>query len=98
VKLLNRDELEPNWNPNLDERLTVWEMTHYLIKALESDGEMGAASLMTALGDRSWAAKELAFRLYGICNDNKWAKIAIGYNSLASQWSEIQRLSSEALI
>src|SRR5262249_8901491 len=31
VKLLGRAELDPNWDPALDRRLTVWEVTQHLV-------------------------------------------------------------------
>ena len=34
VRLLEPAELNPDWDPGADRRLTVWEMTHHLIRAL----------------------------------------------------------------
>ena len=45
VRLLKREELNPNWNPKTDTRLTMWEVTQYLIHRLETGGEMAAAGV-----------------------------------------------------
>jgi len=44
VRLLRRDELLEGWDPKTDERLTDWEIVQYLIRALETEGETGAAA------------------------------------------------------
>ena len=41
VRLLHASELNPDWDPATDQRPTVWEMTHHLIRLLESGGEPG---------------------------------------------------------
>lgn len=47
VRLLRREELQGDWNPATDKRLTVWEATQHLIHALLADqGESGAARLL----------------------------------------------------
>jgi len=39
VRLLRRDELPADWNPETDRRLAVWELTQHLIRRLEVGGE-----------------------------------------------------------
>ena len=39
VRLLKKEELPPDWDPAADTRLTIWESTHYLIRALDQ-GEL----------------------------------------------------------
>jgi putative DNA methylase len=36
-------------------------------------------------------ARDLAYRLYSICDRKGWAEEAFGYNSLVASWPEIQR-------
>ena len=36
VRLLKQAELDPQWDPATDQRLTVWEATHHLIRSLDS--------------------------------------------------------------
>ena len=50
VRLLHASELNPDWDPATDHRPTVWEMTHHLIRLLESDGEPAAGDLAARLG------------------------------------------------
>jgi putative DNA methylase len=76
-------------------RLTVWEVVQYLIRALETEGETGAARLLARMGERGEAARDLAYRLYGICERKKWAMEALSYNALVVAWPEITRLVSQ---
>ena len=94
VRLLGRSELQEDWDPATDRRFTIWEATQYLIRALEQQGEMGAATLLRRLGSNGEVARDLAYRLYHICERKGWAQDAIGCNSLVVAWPEIQRLAS----
>ncbi|HQU45725.1 MAG TPA: hypothetical protein PK867_23125 [Pirellulales bacterium] len=67
VKLVGRDGLPDDWDPAADGRLTVWETTQHLIRALETQGESGAAALLARLGGIGETARELAYRLYTLC-------------------------------
>lgn len=95
VQLIPRDVLPPDWNPAKDSRIPVWEATQHLIRALDQDGETGAARLMSQLGNLGEVARDLAYRLYSICDRKGWTQEAIAYNSLVISWSEISRLALE---
>ncbi len=95
VRLLKRDELKSDWNPNSDSRMPDWEVAQYLIHELDQNGETGAAELLAKLGDRGEAARDLAYRLYSLCDRKGWAQEGIAYNSLVISWPEITRLASE---
>lgn len=97
VRLLRRDELPQAWNPATDLRVPVWEATQHLIHALDRQGESGAAKLLGQLGDRGQFARDLAYRLYSICDRKGWTQEAIAYNSLVTSWSEISRLTAHQL-
>ena len=94
VRLLKPAELPKNWDPSNDERLTVWEMVHQLVRALEQ-GESAAAELVSKLGSKAETARELAYRLYTICERKKRTQEALAYNALVQSWPEIIRLASE---
>ncbi len=94
VRLLDRSELPERWDPAADTRLTVWEVTQHLIRALETGGELAAAELLRRVGGLGETALELAYRLYVICERNKWANEAIAYNSVVVAWPEIARLGA----
>ncbi len=91
VRLLKRSELQQDWDPAADKRLTVWEVTQYLIRALDTGGEREAASLAAKVGAMGEDARDLAYRLYTICERKKWAQEALAYNSLVVAWPEITR-------
>jgi putative DNA methylase len=94
VRLLKREELDGTWDPASDPRLTVWEVTQHLLRALEQDGETGAAALLARVGPRGDAARDLAYHLYQICERQGRPQEALGYNSLVIAWPEIARLAA----
>ncbi|MDR6226165.1 DUF1156 domain-containing protein [Desmospora profundinema] len=94
VRLLKREELLEDWNPNEDDRVTVWEAVQYLIRALETDGETGAATLFRQLGETGEAARDLAYRLYTLCERKGWAQEALAYNGLVTSWPHITDLAT----
>jgi putative DNA methylase len=96
VRLLKPEELDADWSPEEDTRQPVWETLHHLIRALNHGGEMEAAALVARLGGRAETARELAYRLYLLCERKKRAQDAMAYNGLVQSWPEIQRLASEA--
>jgi putative DNA methylase len=95
VRLLRPEELPADWTPEADVRLTEWEIVHQLIRALNASGEIRAAELVARLGRRADTARELAYRLYILCERKKRAQEALAYNALVQSWPEIQRLASE---
>jgi putative DNA methylase len=96
VRLLRPDELPADWDPATDPRLTAWEVVHQLIHVLEAGGEGAAAELVAKLGSKAEAARELAYRLYTICERKKRAPQALSYNALVLSWPEITRLAADA--
>lgn len=95
VRLLKPDELPSDWDPAADSRLTAWETVHQLIRALVSGGEGAAAALVSKLGTKAETARELAYRLYTLCDRKKRAEEALAYNGLVQSWPEIVRLARE---
>jgi putative DNA methylase len=95
VRLRRPDELAPDWDPVADSHVTVWEAVHYLIRALEKGGESMSAELAAVLGGMAETARELAYRLYSICERKKRAQEALSYNALVQSWPEISRLVRE---
>lgn len=95
VRLLQRDELPTNWTPLGDNRVPHWEAMQHLIHRLQTQGEPAAAKLLIELGNQGEVTRDLAYRLYNICDRNGWTQDAIAYNSLVTAWSEISRLASQ---
>ena len=94
VRLLKPAELTPDWDPAADSRLTVWEMTHHLIRTLDS-GEYVAAALAATLGSSAETARDLAYRLYSVSERKRRAADALQYNGLVQSWPEIARLAGQ---
>jgi putative DNA methylase len=92
VRLLRPHELTEGWDPRADSRPTTWEAVHHLVRLLETEGESAAAGLVTRLGAQADAARELAYRLYSICERKKRATEALSYNGVVQAWPEILQL------
>ena len=96
VRLLRPNELSADWDPKGDRQLTMWEIVHHLIRALESEGETVAGNLVFQLGSKAEIARELAYRLFHLGERKKRAQEALSYNALVQSWPEIARLAREA--
>ncbi|MBX7131090.1 MAG: DUF1156 domain-containing protein [Fimbriimonadaceae bacterium] len=97
-ELLSRDELPADYDPAKDRRTAIWEATQYLCRALDDGGEDAAARLMRRFRETKPdldidRARELAYRLYAICDRKKWSAEARVYNALVSSWSDIETKS-----
>ncbi len=93
VRLLKREELPKEWNPKAS-RLTVWEVMQRMIDALlNGNGEVGAGYILRQASAQGEGARDLAYRLYTVCERKGWAQEALAYNSLVTSWSEISRLA-----
>ncbi|WP_231296342.1 DUF1156 domain-containing protein [Arthrospira platensis] len=98
VRLLTRDELPEKLTTEKDTRLPHWKLTQGLIQRLLQKGETGAAELLSGLRQQKAEveiARDLAYRLYNLCDRKGWSSEAIAYNSLVVSWPEITRLASE---
>lgn len=82
VRLLTREELPADWDPRQDRRITTWEATHHLIRVLDKGGEKEAAALLARLGSHGEAVRDLAYRLFTICERKKWPQEAMACNML----------------
>ena len=88
-RLYERNELDPDWSPLHDERLTVWEATQHLAGALERS-ESEAAELLHALGGYGDRSRQLAYLLYQKANERGWAQEAGAYNGLITAWPNLR--------
>jgi putative DNA methylase len=92
VRLLRREELPEDWDPATDRRLTVWEVTQHLIRRLDQKGETETANLKAKIGGMAEIARDLAYRLYTLCERKGWAEEAGYYNSLVVAWPAISNV------
>ncbi|MHB8417052.1 MAG: DUF1156 domain-containing protein [Myxococcales bacterium] len=95
VALLRPAELPEAFDPSRDRHPTAWEAAHQLVRALETGGERAAATLTRQLAARAEPARELAYRLYALCERSKRAPEALAYNALVQSWPELSRLARE---
>jgi putative DNA methylase len=94
VRLVPWKDLPEDWKPVASSgRLPVWEVTHQLIRAHNEQGEEEAAELLGRLGGLAEAARDLAYRLYTLCERKKWAEEALAYNGLVIAWPELTKLA-----
>ena len=66
-----------------------------LIRTLQDQGESAAAGLVAQVGGLGETARDLAYRLYTLCERKGWAQEALPYNGLVVAWPEITRLADE---
>ena len=88
VRLLNREELDPEWDPTEDKRLTVWELTQHLTARLEMS-EVKAGELLARAGGFGDKARHLAYVLYEVANGAGRTEDAVAYNSLVATWNSL---------
>jgi putative DNA methylase len=90
VRLLRPNEYPSDWDPRKDPRIPIWEMLHQLIRALRDEGESGAGKLLAELKPKSEAIRQLAYRLYTLCERKGQADDARSYNELVTSWSAVE--------
>jgi putative DNA methylase len=95
VRLLKWAEYPSDWNPKSDQRLPIWEVLHQLIRVFNTDGETGAAAVFAAVQSKAEAARQLAYRLYTLCERKNWAEDARAYNEVVTSWSGIEAAASK---
>ena len=95
VRLLRPEEYPPDWDPRGDRRCSVWEVLHQLVRALEIQGEGAAARLLGEAQDWGDPARQLAYRLYTLCERRGWAQEARRYNDLVVAWDALTATGPE---
>ena len=96
VRLRKWTEYAAGWNPQEDARVPVWETLHQLIQALKQEGERRAGDLLAAVSGTGDATRQLAYRLYTLCERRDWAEDARAYNELITSWGGIETAASKA--
>jgi putative DNA methylase len=94
VRLLKWAEYPTDWDPRTDTRTPVWEALHQLIRALKQGGESASGALLAALGGKAEAVRQLAYRLYTLCERLGQAEDARAYNELITSWTGIEAAST----
>jgi putative DNA methylase len=94
VRLLRPEELDKDWDPVSDDRLTVWGMTHHLLRVfyVEKQGEAATAALLRKLGSRAEVARDLGYRLFRVA-EKLHSQDAQAYNALVLAWPDLVKLA-----
>jgi putative DNA methylase len=94
VRLLRWSEYPADWDPRTDRRTPIWEALHQLIRALKQGGEEQSGKLLGLLGAQVEAVRQLAYRLFTLCERMGWAEDARAYNEIITSWEGMERVSS----
>lgn len=100
VQLVRPADLPASWNPALDDRISVWEVTCHLARVLadEQGGIEPAARLLAATRDRGdvdlEAVQLLAYRLYELTQDKRPEDARL-FNALGGAWAELHDLAQK---
>ncbi len=98
VRLTDRDEipalndnrqLNKDWIETLAESNCVWLWVQSLVKIFDKAGIDGCGEFLTHFDGDTESLKNLAYRLYNICEKKNWAREGIGYNELVVEWQDI---------
>lgn len=95
VRLLKPAEYPGDWLPENDNNTPVWEALHQLIRRLRTAGESAAGALLAGMPQRADPIRNLAYRLYTLCERKGWADDARAYNELITSWVGIEAASHE---
>ena len=98
VTLTRPTGLPDSWNPEKDDRISIWEVTAQLARALTSGGVDAAAPLLAGTRRRGGvdqsAIQGLAYRVYELAQ-NKDPEVASLFNLLGSEWSTLERAAAD---
>ena len=88
VHLVEREELPDKIDHN---EKCIWMLTQQLTQAMATGGvDACAKEVYMMIGSNAERAKDLAYRLYTIAEQKKWANEAYAYNALVIAWPDIQ--------
>ena len=93
VRLLRPEEFSDNerWQPAANAHVTAWEVMQRAIHALDKHGgEVAVGNVLAKAGDLADVVRDLAYRLYTICERKGWSQEAQAYNMVVTSWSGIR--------
>jgi putative DNA methylase len=98
VTLTRPTALPDSWNPEKDDRISIWEVTAHLARALTSGGVDATARLLAGTRRRGGvdqsAIQGLAYRIYELAH-NKDPEVAGLFNLLGSEWSTLEQAAAD---
>ncbi len=95
VRLYRPSDLSDDYEVISDDSVSTWEVSHHLIRIMESQGVPAAGAFLARAARRTDGAvdsdliPELAHLSFRIAEENKWTKDAISFNSLVTAWPDI---------
>lgn len=95
VRLLRWKDYPTEWDARSDSRLPVWEALHQLIRAYQTEGDAGASKVLAAVASKAESSRQLAYRLYTLCERKGWAEDARAYNEVVTGWSSIETAAAK---
>lgn len=95
VRLLRPAEYPVGWVPDRDTHVPVWELLHQLIRAFRADGEGGAGRVLAPVKEKTDSVRQLAYRLYTLCERRSRAEEARDYNDIVTAWASVETASYE---
>jgi len=93
VQLLRWRDYPKDWTPEHDQRTPIWEALHQMIRTLQQQSAGDAGALLARMPSRAEPMRQLAYRLYTLCERKGWAEDARAYNELITSWSAIENAS-----
>jgi putative DNA methylase len=101
VGLIRPADLPLDYDPLNDQHISAWEVVHHLVRIVGDAGIGAAGRFLAKVESRPDAAvdpdlaKELAFLLFAIAEDNGWTKEAVAFNELGTAWTDIVAASRD---
>jgi putative DNA methylase len=95
VRLFKWSEYPTDWDPIADDRNPIWETLHHLIRTLRQNGETKAGQLLAEVKNQGESVRQLAYRLYTLCERQGWPEDARAYNELITSWTGIESAAGD---
>ena len=99
VALRRPADLPASWDPEVDDRISVWEVTCHLARALTTTGVESAARLLATVMRRGEidadAVQRLSYRLYELAQ-HKHPEDAGVFNAVGTEWSVLTEAARRA--
>ena len=95
ARLLKPTELEGDWEPLNDDRISIWEALVRLAGILQQKGVAAASKSMSEVGERLAIeeVKNLSFQMFHEAEKRKDAEGARAFNGLVSVWNDLSAKS-----
>jgi putative DNA methylase len=89
--LVHPDDMSDHWDPDLDDRISEWEVLMHIARVLLGSGQHEAAKLLNQSAKRVnvESVKELTYQLYAICERKNWSKSGQIFNALGASWNDL---------